>query len=103
MADSNTLQRLMALTPLDGRYAAKTRELAEIFSEYGLIRRRVTVEINWLLQLSREAAIGEVPPLSPDGVAALTEIDARFDVADAEPSRPSSAPPITTSRRWSTS
>jgi adenylosuccinate lyase len=84
MADSNTLQRLMALTPLDGRYAAKTRELAEIFSEYGLIRRRVTVEINWLLQLTREAAIGEVPPLSPDGVAALTEIDARFDVADAE-------------------
>jgi adenylosuccinate lyase len=84
MADSNTLQRLMALTPLDGRYAAQTRELAEIFSEYGLIRRRVTVEINWLLQLTREAAIGEVPPLSPDGVAALTEIDARFDVADAE-------------------
>ena len=78
------LTPLTAVTPLDGRYGAKTRSLAGIFSEYGLIRRRVLVEIRWLLALSREPAVHEVPPLSAAAVTHLEAIAANFGVADAE-------------------
>lgn len=74
---------LTALSPLDGRYSAKTRALAEIFSEYGLIRRRVFVEIRWLLQLAQESGIGEVPPLSQEAAAAFSAIADDFTVEDA--------------------
>lgn len=77
------LSPLTAVTPLDGRYASKTRPLAEVFSEYGLIRRRVVVEVNWLLALSREPSITEVPPLSPQAVQALQAIADDFSVDDA--------------------
>ena len=83
-ADEMPLQPLTALSPLDGRYGGKTRELATIFSEYGLIRRRVGVEVQWLLALSRAADIPEVPPLSPQAVAALERIAADFDLAAAQ-------------------
>ncbi len=52
---------LTALSPLDGRYADKLTELGGIFSEYGLIKRRVHVEVEWLITLSEEAKIGELP------------------------------------------
>ena len=78
------LTPLTAVTPLDGRYGAKTRSLAGIFSEYGLIRRRVLVEIRWLLALSREPAVHEVPALSAAAVTHLEAIAANFGVADAE-------------------
>lgn len=78
------LTPLTALSPLDGRYGSKTRELAAIFSEYGLIRRRVIVEIRWLLQLSRERAMGEVPPLSAEATAVLTAIADDFCIDDAK-------------------
>ncbi|GAB4192118.1 MAG: adenylosuccinate lyase [Wenzhouxiangellaceae bacterium] len=55
---------LTAISPLDGRYATKLDELRPIFSEYGLIRQRLTVEVRWLEQLSDCAEITEVPPLS---------------------------------------
>ena len=55
---------LTALSPLDGRYAAKVAALREHFSEFGLIRHRVRVEIAWLIALADESAIPEVPPFS---------------------------------------
>jgi adenylosuccinate lyase len=67
-----TLTPLTAVSPLDGRYSAKTRILGDIFSEYGLIQRRVQVEVQWLLALSRELAIEEVPALSSQAVEALS-------------------------------
>jgi adenylosuccinate lyase len=82
-SSSATLTPLTAVTPLDGRYASKTRPLTSIFSEYGLIRRRVVVEVSWLLALSREPQVGEVSPLSPTAVDALNAIAEDFDVDDA--------------------
>ncbi|HEY0179491.1 MAG TPA: adenylosuccinate lyase [Dokdonella sp.] len=73
---------LLALSPLDGRYAAKAAALRPIFSEFGLMHRRVRVELHWLLALADEPAITEVPPLSAAARAALLAIDARFGEDD---------------------
>jgi len=58
------LTALNALSPVDGRYGAKVDDLRPIFSEYGLIRHRILVEIRWLQALANEPGIAEVPPLS---------------------------------------
>src|SRR5690348_5005201 len=55
------LDSLTALSPLDGRYASKVDALRPIFSEYGLMHRRVAVEIAWLIALSDERGIAELP------------------------------------------
>jgi adenylosuccinate lyase len=55
---------LTALSPLDGRYASKVAALREHFSEFGLIRARVRIEIAWLIALSEEPKIPEVAPFS---------------------------------------
>src|SRR3546814_7096172 len=52
--------QLLALSPLDGRYAAKVDALRPIFSEYGLLKARVRVEVEWLLALATEPGIGEL-------------------------------------------
>jgi adenylosuccinate lyase len=57
------LTGLTAISPVDGRYGAKTTDLRPIFSEFGLIRYRVLVEIRWLQTLSRHPGIPEVPGL----------------------------------------
>ena len=78
------LTSLTALTPLDGRYRRTGGKLAPYFSEFGLIRYRVKVEIEWLKALAAEPAIAEVPAFS---AATLIELDAiadHFSVADAE-------------------
>ncbi|HEX5340109.1 MAG TPA: adenylosuccinate lyase [Gammaproteobacteria bacterium] len=67
------LSPLTALSPLDGRYAAKADGLRELFSEYGLMRQRVRVEIRWLQALADEAGVPEVPALS---AAARQRLDA---------------------------
>jgi adenylosuccinate lyase len=77
------LSPLTAISPIDGRYSQKTRLLRPIFSEYGLIRHRVRVEIQWLLSLSRCKVIAEVPALSTDAQTILNGIAAEFDEADA--------------------
>ena len=51
---------LSSISPLDGRYANKTKELTNIFSEYGLIRFRVEIEIRWLQMLSKHNDISEL-------------------------------------------
>ncbi len=75
---------LTALSPLDGRYAAKTAALRPIFSEFGLMHRRVLVELHWLLALANEPRIVEVPALSTAARAALLAIGENFSEADAE-------------------
>jgi adenylosuccinate lyase len=75
---------LTALTPLDGRYASKTRPLQEHFSEFALIRERVAIEIAWLLSLSSDSSFPALAPFSPATVAELKAAAAGFSVADAE-------------------
>jgi len=75
---------LTALSPLDGRYAAKTRALQEHFSELALIRERVAVEVEWLIALASDAAFKPLPAFSAAAVAELREAVARFSIADAE-------------------
>jgi len=58
------LSALTALSPIDGRYGDKTTELRTIFSEYGLLKYRVQVEVRWLQKLANQADILEVPTLS---------------------------------------
>ncbi len=58
------LSTLTAVSPIDGRYSSKTEDLRPIFSELGLIRHRVLVEVCWLLALADHPGIPEVPPLS---------------------------------------
>ena len=82
MPDSPTA--LTALSPLDGRYAAKVAPLAAHFSEYGLIRARVRIEVAWLVALSDEPRIAEVAPFSAAARAALDAACASFAPADAE-------------------
>src|SRR5258705_6392942 len=74
---------LTALSPLDGRYATKVAPLAAHFSEFGLIRARVRIEIAWLIALSEEPAIAEVS-LGTEARAALDAASASFSIADAE-------------------
>ena len=75
---------LTALSPLDGRYASKTRALQEHFSEFALIRHRVRVEIAWLKALAADPAFVLLPAFSPATVAELDRVAAGFSVADAE-------------------
>jgi adenylosuccinate lyase len=75
---------LTALSPLDGRYAGKVEALRPIFSEFGLMHRRVQVEIEWLLALAAEGAIVELPPFSGAQVDQLRAIANGFSVADGE-------------------
>ncbi|HEY5863538.1 MAG TPA: adenylosuccinate lyase, partial [Casimicrobiaceae bacterium] len=77
------LAALTALSPLDGRYAAKVGALREHFSEFALIRHRVRIEIAWLGALAAEPAIAEVPPFSPAAQQALAGVAASFAPEDA--------------------
>jgi adenylosuccinate lyase len=74
---------LTALSPLDGRYAGKVDTLRPIFSEYGLIRARVCVEIAWLLALSAEPGISELSPFSEQAASLLQRLADGFSVEDA--------------------
>jgi adenylosuccinate lyase len=75
---------LTAISPIDGRYSSKVDALRPIFSEYGLIRYRVEVEVRWLQALAADAKIIEVPALSAEAVKVLNGIIANFSEADAQ-------------------
>ncbi len=79
-----TLSTLTALSPLDGRYHGKVDALRNHFSEFGLIRYRVLIEIEWLKALSQESGIQELPPFSAATIAKLDQLAAQFSEADAE-------------------
>ncbi len=78
------LSNLNAVSPIDGRYGSKTSDYRLIFSEYGLIRHRVLVEVRWLLALAEEEAIREVPPLSEHARHLLERLVTDFDVEAAQ-------------------
>ncbi len=75
--------QLLALSPLDGRYAGKVDALRPIFSEYGLIKARVKVEVEWLLALAAEPGIVELAPFSAAAIAHLRALADGLSVADA--------------------
>lgn len=75
---------LTALSPLDGRYHNKLDALAAIFSELGLIRLRVLIEVEWLKALAQDKAIAEVPAFSPKTILQLDAVALNFSAADGE-------------------
>jgi len=78
------LSQLTAISPIDGRYGAKTDALRPIFSEYGLIRHRVIVEIRWLQALAAHESIKEVPALGGHAERVLNDIIENFSEQDAQ-------------------
>lgn len=77
------LSALSAISPVDGRYGSKTSELRLIFSEFGLIKYRVTVEVRWLQKLATIEEITEIPALSDEANQVLNNIVEHFSEADA--------------------
>lgn len=78
------LTSLTAVSPVDGRYGSRTSALRPIFSEYGLIRNRVLVEVRWLQRLAAHENITEVAPFSDTANAALNELAENFQLEHAE-------------------
>lgn len=78
------LSALTAVSPIDGRYGSKTEILRSIFSEYGLIKSRVTVEVRWLQHLANHSQINELPSFSADADKLLNNLVSEFstDYAD---------------------
>ncbi|MHB8847463.1 MAG: adenylosuccinate lyase [Burkholderiales bacterium] len=79
-----SLSALTALSPLDGRYAAKVEPLRAYFSEFGLIRHRVTIEIEWLKALAAEPLISEIPAFSATTITELDHLVTHFSTAEAD-------------------
>ena len=77
------LSQLSAISPVDGRYGSKTAALRPIFSEFGLIRHRVLVEVRWLQHLASQKEITEVPNFSSDTQKLLNDIVDNFSEQDA--------------------
>ncbi|QYZ67751.1 MAG: adenylosuccinate lyase [Gammaproteobacteria bacterium (ex Lamellibrachia satsuma)] len=78
------LSTLTAVSPVDGRYGSKSADLRPIFSEFGLIRHRVLVEVRWLQALADHDSIAEVPLLSEHANNILDGIVERFSEEDAQ-------------------
>ena len=78
------LSQLTAISPIDGRYGSKTDSLRPIFSEYGLIRHRVIVEIRWLQALAAHDDITEVANLGTHANRVLNDIIENFSEQDAQ-------------------
>ena len=74
---------IAALSPLDGRYAKSVEALRPVFSEYGLMRARVRVELSWLKALAAEPKIVEVPPFDEAVLAEIDDVIAGFSLDDA--------------------
>jgi adenylosuccinate lyase len=79
-----SLNTLTALSPVDGRYASRCAELRSLFSESGLVRARVRVEIAWLHALAANPGIAEMQGLTAADLAAAAHIAASFSDSDAE-------------------
>ncbi len=77
------ISALTAISPTDGRYSIHTDPLRELFSEYGLIHNRVRIEILWLIALSKDKEIKEIPKFSAKLVSKLNNIIKNFNQKDA--------------------
>jgi len=78
------ISALTAISPIDGRYSVQTDPLRNIFSEYGLIHNRVRIEILWLIALSKDKDIKEVPKFSAKLITKLNNIIKNFSQKDAQ-------------------
>jgi adenylosuccinate lyase len=78
------LSCLTAVSPIDGRYGSKTAGLRSAFSEFGLIKNRVLVEVRWLQHLATQPELTEVGPLSSKSNTVLNQLVDNFTEADAE-------------------
>ncbi len=78
------LNELTAISPVDGRYGSKTAAFRDLFSEYGLIKHRVLVEVRWFQALAAHGEIAEVPQLDDAATALLNGIIDNFSLSDAE-------------------
>ncbi len=78
------LNELTAISPVDGRYGSKTAAFRDLFSEYGLIKHRVLVEVRWFQALADHSAISEVPELDNDALNILNSIVDDFSLSDAD-------------------
>ena len=96
------LSSLTAVSPVDGRYGDKVSALRGIFSEYGLLKFRVQVEVRWLQKLAAHAAIKEVPALPTQSVT-LMQLSPVSAKKMQHASKPSSVPLTTTLKRLSIS
>lgn len=83
MNETAELSNLTAISPVDGRYARQTLPLRPVFSEYGLIRKRVVVEVQWLQMLAKHPKIPEIPSLSSSSIKFLDGIADDFNLEDA--------------------
>ena len=79
-----TFDNLTSISPIDGRYSAKTGPLKAIFSEYGLIKYRLLVEVRWLEAMSKNSQISEVPEFSLKSKNVLSNIVDNFSLEDAK-------------------
>ena len=77
------LSSLTAISPVDGRYGSKTADLRPVFSEFGLIKARVEVEVRWLQKLAVHPQITEVPALSDAANAVLNQLVDNFGETEA--------------------
>ena len=77
------LNELTAISPVDGRYGSKTAAFRDLFSEYGLIKYRVLVEVRWFQALAAHSGISEVPPLDSEAQDLLNAIVDDFSLEDA--------------------
>ena len=78
------LTHLTAISPIDGRYFDKASALSAIFSEFGLIKYRVLIEVKWLQAMSDNVDIAEVPEFSQTAAQYLNNIAANFSLEDAQ-------------------
>ncbi|MFQ3368261.1 MAG: adenylosuccinate lyase [Methylophilaceae bacterium] len=78
------ISALTAISPIDGRYSVQTEPLRKVFSEYGLIHNRVRIEILWLIAISKDKEIKEVPKFSAKLVTKLNLIIKNFSQIDAQ-------------------
>ena len=78
------LNELSAISPIDGRYRSKTSQLDTIFSEFGLIKYRTIIEVEWLKAMSQNADIVEVPKFSKSAVSHLNDLIKDFSVENAQ-------------------
>jgi len=78
------LSSLTAVSPIDGRYGSKVSELREFFSEFGLIKFRVEVEVRWFQTLAAHPEVAELSPFSVEAMAFLDSIVSEFSLEDAE-------------------
>ncbi len=76
-------EALLAISPLDGRYASKLDDLRPVVSEFGLIRNRIVVELRWFESLAENPAIREVPALSSSARDRLDSLERDFSPSDA--------------------